>query len=80
MVLVNFGSEPITVTYEVRQSGTWVVIQESTLQSGGNLQAFGWALANNTTLTGLRFSATGDFNWSVAQSPTVTPETRVGWS
>ena len=80
VVLVNFGSEPITVTYEVRQSGTWVVIQESTLQSGGNLQAFGWALANNTTLTGLRFSATGDFNWSVAQSPTVTPETRVGWS
>ena len=78
VVLFNFDDDPIVVTYEVRQGNTWVQVQESTLRSGGNLQAFGWDISNGT-INGLRFTATGNFNWSVAQSPTVTPQSRVGW-
>lgn len=79
VVLVNFGEDPIVVTYEVFQGGQWNQVQESTLRSGGILQAFGWNISNGT-FAALRFTATGDFSWSVAQSPTITPETRVGWS
>lgn len=79
VVLLNFGDDPITVTYEVRQGSTWSVVQESTLQPTGVLRAFGWNLSSGT-INGLRFSATDDFSWSVAQSPTITPETRAGWS
>ncbi len=79
VVLANFRDEPITIKYEVLQSGTWTVVQESTLQPEGVMYAFGWSLAGNT-ITGLRFSATGDFSWSVAQSPTATPPTRAGWA
>lgn len=78
IVVVNFGDTPIELKYEVFQSGTWIVVQEATLRPTGNLQAFGWALANNM-ITRLRFTASGNFNWSVAQSPTVIPQTRAGW-
>lgn len=78
VVLLSLSDEPITVTYEVRQGSTWTVVQESTLRPTGVLQAFGWNLSTGT-INGLRFTATGLFNWSVAQSPTITPETRVGW-
>ena len=78
IVILNFGDDPIDLKYEVFQSGSWIVVQESTLQSGGNLQAFGWALANGS-ITRLRFSSAGSFSWSVAQSPTITPGTRAGW-
>lgn len=78
VILLNFGDDPITVTYEVRQGNSWATVQQSTLQSGGVLQAFGWDLSNGL-INGLRFTSTADFSWSVAQSPTITPETRVGW-
>lgn len=79
VIVFNFRDVPIDVRYEVLQAGQWTTVQDTTLNPTGFLQGFGWAMIDGS-ITAIRLTGTGSFNWSIAHSPTVTPTTRVGWT
>lgn len=78
VLVFNTEESPIVIRFEVLQAGTWTLVQESTLNSGGSLRAFGWGL-NGNLITRLRLTSPTSFSWSIAHSPTITPPTRAGW-